>query len=87
MKIFIYKLFISLAAVYVLFQLTFGLIIKEVKKDIFELTSKENALTIKEKIREEMKAGIKKERLLEIEDAKLLRLYLEKIKDEINKSK
>ena len=87
MKIFIYKLFISLAAVYVLFQLTFGLIIKEIKKDIFELTSKENALTIKEKIREEMKAGIKKERLLEIEDAKLLRLYLEKIKDEINRSK
>ena len=37
MKIFIYKLLISLVAIFILFQLTVGLLIKEVKKNIQEL--------------------------------------------------
>ena len=49
MKIFIYKLLISLVAIFILFQLTVGLLIKEAKKNIQELSSKETVILFKEK--------------------------------------
>ena len=72
MKIFIYKLLISLVAIFILFQLTVGLLIKEAKKNIQELSSKETVILFKEKIREEIKNGLSKENVLSKEDAKLL---------------
>ena len=62
MKIFIYKLLISLVAIFILFQLTVGLLIKEVKKNIQVLSSKETAIQFKDKIREEIKNGLSKEK-------------------------
>ena len=80
MKIFIYKLLISLVAIFILFQLTVGLLIKEAKKNIQELSSKETVILFKEKIREEIKNGLSKENVLSKEDAKLLNQFYEKIK-------
>jgi len=87
MKIFIYKLLISTAVIFILFQLTFGLVLKKIENSIIELSSKDNIETIKLKIREEIKDGIQKDRLLEEEDAKLLGIFFDKIKTEINNSK
>tara|TARA_B100000900_G_scaffold398655_1_gene400284 strand:- start:899 stop:1156 length:258 start_codon:yes stop_codon:yes gene_type:complete len=84
MKIFIYKLIISLVGIFILFQLTIGLAIKEVEKNIIEFSSKESVSIYKEKIREEINEGIKKDRILDEEDAKLLKLFYEKIKQELN---
>ena len=86
MKIFIYKLLISLVAIFILFQLTVGLLIKEAKKNIQELSSKETVILFKEKIREEIKNGLSKENVLRKEDAKLLNQFYEKIKKELNSS-
>ena len=86
MKIFIYKLLISLVAIFILFQLTVGLLIKEAKKNIQELSSKETVILFKEKIREEIKNGLSKENVLSKEDAKLLNQFYEKIKKELDSS-
>lgn len=87
MKIFIYKLLVSTAVIFILFQLTFGLVLKKIERSIVELSSKDNIETIKVKIREEIKDGIQKDRLLKKEDAKLLGIFFDKIKTEINNSK
>tara|TARA_X000001036_G_scaffold79179_2_gene70844 strand:- start:1559 stop:1816 length:258 start_codon:yes stop_codon:yes gene_type:complete len=84
MKIFIYKFLISVIGVFILYQLTIGLTIKKAEKTIFELSSKENIESIKKKIREEMKNGIQKEKILNEEDAVLLKKFYSKIKKELN---
>ena len=86
MKIFIYKLLISFIAIFILFQLTVGLLIKETKKTLRELSSKESAILIKDKIRNEIKSGLLKENILNKEDALLLKQFYKKIKKELETS-
>jgi|TARA_B100001057_G_scaffold439362_1_gene472482 hypothetical protein len=86
MKIFIYKLLISFIAIFILFQLTVGLLIKETKKTVKELSSKESVISIKEKIRNEIKSGLLKENILNKEDALLLKQFYKKIKKELESS-
>ena len=84
MKIFIYKLLISLVGVYIIFQLTIGLTIKKLESKVSEMTSKENIELTKNKIREELNNGIKKDKILSSSDAKLLNEFFNKISSEIN---
>lgn len=84
MRIFIYKLLITLAGIYILFQLTIGLFVKEVKKNISKFSSSENISIVKDKIREEIENGIKKEKILNESDSVLLKKFIEKISKEIN---
>lgn len=86
MKIFIYKLLISFITIFILFQLTVGLLIKETKKTVRELSSKESAILIKDKIRNEIKSGLLKENILNKEDAVLLKQFYKKIKKELETS-
>ena len=86
MKIFIYKILITFIAIFILFQLTVGLLIKETKKTVKELSSKESAILIKEKIRNEIKSGLLKENILNKEDAILLKQFYKKIKKELESS-
>ena len=48
------------------------------------MTSKENIELIKNKIREELNNGIKKDKILSSSDAKLLNEFFNKISSEIN---
>lgn len=84
MRIFIYKLLITLAGIYILFQLTIGLFVNEVKKNISKFSSSENISLFKDKIREEIKNGIEREKILNESDAILLKKFIEKISKEIN---
>lgn len=84
MKLFIYKLLISLAAIYIMFQLTIGLVLKDFKKKITHFKSQENIVLTKDKIREELNNGINKDRILSPADAKLLKSFFNKILSEIN---
>ena len=84
MKIFIYKLLISLVGVYIIFQLTIGLTIKKLESKVSEMTSKENIELTKNKIREELNNGIKKDKILSSSDAILLNEFFNKISSEIN---
>tara|TARA_Y200000002_G_C22671429_1_gene660212 strand:+ start:860 stop:1117 length:258 start_codon:yes stop_codon:yes gene_type:complete len=83
MRIFIYKILIFIISFYIVFQLTFGLLIKEFKKNLYEFSSKENILIIKDKIREELKDGLKKDRILNTSDAELIKMFLRKISSEL----
>lgn len=84
MKLFIYKLLISLVAIYILFQLTIGLLMVEIKKTLFEISSSDNIAIVKDKIREEIKNGIDKERILNKSDSILIKKFIEKIIQELN---
>ena len=87
MKIFIYKLLAILVGFYIIFQLTIGLVLKDIKNSISNYSSEENILFVKEKIREELKNGLSKDKILSPEDAKLIKKFYFKIKKEIENSK
>lgn len=84
MKIFIYKTLFVLICIYFLFELTIGNQIRKFENKINLLTSKENINKVKQKIRKEVKDSLNKDRILDKEDAELIKKFLEKIKKEIN---
>ena len=86
MKQFIYKTVIAIVAIVLIYEFT-------IAKQIKQFTSQGNLLLTKEgrkdgvdKIREEIKKALKKERYLSKEDAKLIKQFLNKIGTEINES-
>jgi len=83
MRIFIYKSLFLIILIYILFQLTIGYTVKKIKGEIYNLKSKENMEFIKNKIREEINAAIKKDELLDERDKKLINDFIKKIKKEL----
>jgi len=83
MRIFVYKTLFLVILIYILFQLTIGNTIKKIKEEIYNLKSKENIELIKNKIREEIEVAIKKDKLLDERDKKLINNFLEKIRREL----
>ena len=61
--------------------------LKQLNKQIEYIKSNENIQFLKEKIRKELRSATKKERILNDDDAKLMKLFLEKINVEINNAK
>ena len=86
MKIFVYKFLIILVGIFIVFQLTIGLLIKEMKSTFVEYTSGDNILFLKDKLRNEIKENLEKDQILNNEDAKLLKQLLEKINKELKNS-
>jgi hypothetical protein len=84
MKLFIYKTLFIFLLIYLLFQLTIGLVLKKIKEEIYNFKSKENVELIKKKIRSELDYAIKKDKYLDKNDAKLINDFLKKIKNELN---
>ena len=83
MRIFVYKtIFLSLV-IFLLFQLTIGVKIRQFEERLNNLKSKENIEVVKNKIRKEMRSAVKKERILNEEDALLIKQFLNKINSEI----
>ena len=87
MKSFFYKTLIIFILVFVLFQITIGAQIRQIKTQIENIKSKENIEIIKSKIRDELKTAVNKENYLTQEDAKLINDFLNKIKKELDNSK
>ncbi len=83
MRIFIYKSLFLIILIYILFQLTIGYTVKKIKGEIYNLKSKENIEFIKNKIRDEINAAIKKDKLLDERDKKLINDFIKKIKKEL----
>tara|TARA_Y100000591_G_C21654078_1_gene604388 strand:- start:154 stop:408 length:255 start_codon:yes stop_codon:yes gene_type:complete len=83
MKIFVYKtLFISFV-IFILFHLTFGYLIKSYEKKFYNNFSSQKLNEIKEKSRKEIRNAIEKDKILNEEDAQLLKKFLEKIRGEL----
>ena len=86
MKIFVYKTLFILVCVFVFFQLTFGAKIKQLNNKLEEFKSQENINYMKNKLRDELKSAIKKDRYLNPDDAKLINDFITKLKKELSNS-
>ena len=83
MKIFFYKSIITFFFIFIFYHLTLGVKIKEFESKINSITSTENIEYIRDKLRDEIKNGLKKEKYLNDQDAILLRKFFNKIKLEL----
>ena len=83
MKIFIYKILVIIVAIFFLYQLTIGYTIYSFQKNFYSSFDKESAEIIKNKIREEIKSGLKKDKILNVDDALLIKKFFEKVNSEI----
>ena len=84
MKIFLIKTGVIFFAALILFKLTVGSLYNSLQKKFDEQFSKDQIILIKEKIREEMRKGIEKDKILNDEDAKLIQKFIKKLLKEIN---
>ena len=83
MKIFFYKSLITFILLFVFYQLTIGAKVREIESKIINITSSENIEYIQNKIREELKNAVAKDKYLKDEDAVLLNNFINKIKSEL----
>jgi hypothetical protein len=87
MKQFVYKSFIIVIAIVLVFEFTIGNKISQIYEKIDVVSTKEGRKDSVNKIREEVRRATKKERYLSKEDAKLINLFLIKIKKELQETK
>jgi hypothetical protein len=85
MRIFFYKFIIILVGLFILYQLTIGYTIKKFEQKFYSINIKEQSEFLKNKLREEIKDTLKKDRILEKEDAILLKKFYLKTLSEINR--
>ena len=86
MKQFIFKTIIAVIAIVLVYELTIAKQIKEFTSQSEVLMTKEGRKDGVEKIREELKKAIKKERYLSKEDAVLINQFIQKIRRELKDS-
>ena len=86
MKQFIYKTIIAVIAIVLVYELTIAKQIKEFTSQSEILLTKEGRKDGVDKIREELKKAIKKERYLSKEDATLINQFIQKIRGELKES-
>ena len=86
MKQFIYKTIVAIIAIVLVYELTIAKQIKEFTSQSEIILTKEGRKDGVEKIREELKKAIKKERYLSKDDAKLINQFIRKIISELRES-
>ena len=86
MKQFLYKTIIAVIAVVLIYEFTIAKQIKQFSSQGDILLTKEGRKEGVEKIREEIKKALKKERYLSDEDAKLINQFINKIAAELKNS-
>ena len=86
MKQFIYKTIVAIIAIVLVYELTIAKQIKEFTSQSEIILTKEGRKDGVEKIREELKKAIKKERYLSKDDAKLINQFIRKIRNELRES-
>ena len=86
MKQFIYKTIIAVVAVILVYEFTISKQIKQITSQSDMILSKEGRKDGVDKIREEIKKAVKKDRYLSKEDAKLINQFLNKIRSELKET-
>ena len=88
LKIFFIKLFSIVVAIILIINTTYNLIFAEkIDKIIHVLSLSENKNEIKDKIRSEIKKGIKKDKILSDEDRELIQQLYNKVTNELKVNK
>ncbi|MDB4339969.1 cell wall metabolism sensor histidine kinase WalK [Pelagibacteraceae bacterium] len=83
MKIFIYKILISFLLIFILFHITFGYAIRNLESKFYNNFSNDKILFLKDKVRKEIIRSLNKDKILNNEDAELLKKFINKITNEI----
>jgi len=86
MRQFIYKTIIVIIAIVVIYEFTISKQIKQITDQSEIFLSKEGRKEGVEKLREEIKKAIKKDRYLSKEDARLINKFIQKITIELKNS-
>jgi hypothetical protein len=86
MRQFIYKMVVIVLAIILVYEFTIGKKISQFGGKVEAITSKEGRKETINKLREEIKRAVKKERYLSKEDAKLINEFIKKIRKEIIES-
>ena len=86
MKQFIYKMLIFTLSIILIYEFTIGKQISQFSGRIDAVSSKEGRKESINKLREELKRAVKKDRYLSKEDAKLINEFLFKIQKELKEA-
>lgn len=86
MKQFIYKVIVILIAIILIYEFTIGKLITRYSEKLNIISTKEGRKELVISLRDEIKKGVKKERYLSKEDAKLLNEFFKKIQNELKDS-
>ena len=86
MRQFIYKMVVVVLAIILVYEFTIGNKISQFSGKIEAVSSKEGRKETVNKLREEIKRAVKKERYLSKEDAKLIGEFIAKIQREIKEA-
>ena len=86
MRQFIYKMVVVVLAIILVYEFTIGKKISQFGRKIESVTSKEGRKETVNKLREEMKKAVNKERYLSEEDAKLINKFILKIQKKLKES-
>ena len=86
MRQFIYKVVVAVLAIILVFEFTIGKKISQFGGKVDAISSKEGRKETVNKLREEIKKAVKKERYLSKEDAKLINKFILKIQKELNEA-
>jgi hypothetical protein len=86
MRIFFYKFIIIIVGLFVLYQLTIGYSIKKFEQKVYSINIKEQSEFIKNKLREEIKNTLKKDKILDKDDVILFKNFYNKLYNEIKNS-
>lgn len=84
MKLFVYKSLFIFGCILLLYKFTIGQEIKKFEDEISKISSKENITNSKNKLKDELSAAIKKDRILKKEEAILIKKFINKIKKELD---
>ena len=87
MRLFIHKVLVLVISLFFLYQFTIGYSVYKFQQKIYSNLNNETSEKIKSKIRNELKSGLKKDKILNEEDSVLLRDFFNKIKLELNNAK
>ena len=83
MRIYVYKILIFVVAVFFLYHFTIGHTIYKFQNKIYSSLDKKTVQDFKEKLRNEIKSSLNKDRILKKEDALLLNQFFKKIMTEL----
>lgn len=83
MREFVYKFLIVIVGMFFLYQFTIGYTINKFEKKLYSINVKEYSNFLKEKVRDELKKALKKDIILNKEDAVIIKSFIDKINKEL----
>ena len=84
MRLFIYKCIVVFMGIYLTYNFTIGKKIDQYEDNMKYLITDQGREKIRELIRKEIKNSIDNENIIKIEDRKIIREFIDKIRKELN---